>query len=51
MGVLGKNGAGKTTLINIITGYLDKDIGQVNIFGNKLDKNLNKIRKIVSLCP
>ena len=39
VGLLGENGAGKTTIMNIITGYLASDDGDVEINGlNILDK-------------
>lgn len=43
-GLLGPNGAGKTTLIRMINNILIPDEGGINIFGEKLNPNLqNKI--------
>lgn len=38
-GLLGPNGAGKTTLIKLITGLLAIEDGEIEIFGNSLEKN------------
>ena len=38
MGIIGPNGSGKTTLINLITGFVRKDNGQVFF----KDKNISK---------
>lgn len=37
-GLLGPSGSGKTTLINILTGQLKKDEGNVLIFGQQIEK-------------
>ncbi len=43
-GLLGPNGAGKTTLIRMINNILIPEEGEINIFGEKLNPNLqNKI--------
>lgn len=40
-GLLGPNGAGKTTTLSIITGALDADLGEVTLFGSRINlKNL-----------
>ena len=44
---LGVNGAGKSTTINILCGQLAKDGGRVEIDGNDLDKNVDKIKGIL----
>lgn len=43
--LLGCNGAGKTTALNILTGFLAPDEGQVLINGKNLSENLNELRK------
>jgi ABC-2 type transport system ATP-binding protein len=35
LGLLGPNGAGKTTMINILTGLVTKDDGEIRFFGKK----------------
>lgn len=47
VGLLGENGAGKTTIMNIITGYLASDDGDVEIHGlNILDKPIEAKRML-----
>lgn len=46
---LGVNGAGKSTTINILCGQLSKDGGRVEIDGNDLDKNVDKIKGILGV--
>jgi multidrug/hemolysin transport system ATP-binding protein len=41
---LGQNGAGKSTTINIITGALEKDEGEVKVDGLDIEKDLSKIK-------
>ncbi|MDP2643582.1 MAG: ABC transporter ATP-binding protein [Desulfobacterales bacterium] len=38
LGVIGPNGSGKTTLINLITGFIEKDAGQVIFKGRDITK-------------
>ena len=37
LGVIGPNGAGKTTLLNLITGYLRRDHGDIELDGKRID--------------
>jgi multidrug/hemolysin transport system ATP-binding protein len=46
---LGPNGAGKTTTIKIISTLLEKNNGDVEIFGLKLDKDNQEIRKKIGV--
>ncbi|QWC00325.1 ABC transporter ATP-binding protein [Mycoplasmatota bacterium] len=46
---LGPNGAGKTTTIKIISTLLEKNDGEVEIFGLKLDKDNRKIREKIGV--
>ncbi len=35
-GIIGPNGAGKTTLFNVITGFYPPDMGEIQLFGEKM---------------
>ena len=50
-GLLGLNGAGKTTLINVLSTVIKKDGGEVIANGINLDKEPEKIRKIINVSP
>lgn len=39
LGLIGPNGAGKTTLIQCLTGLLQKDSGEIRVFGRTNDPN------------
>ncbi|MBV4425497.1 ABC transporter ATP-binding protein [Clostridium tyrobutyricum] len=47
--LLGENGSGKTTLINILCTLLRPSSGKVMIMNESVDKNQEKIRKLISL--
>lgn len=47
--LVGPNGAGKTTFVNILCGFIKRNSGNVLIFGNDPDKNINFIRKKIGL--
>ncbi|MFB6145498.1 MAG: ABC transporter ATP-binding protein [Candidatus Nanohaloarchaea archaeon] len=44
-GIVGPNGAGKTTLVNILSGLLYKDSGNVKIFGKETRQNREELAK------
>lgn len=46
---LGPNGAGKTTTIRIISTLIEKNGGEVEIFGLKLDKDNQEIKKKIGV--
>jgi len=48
-GLLGPNGAGKTTTLEIIETLRDKTSGQVLVSGFSIDKDINKIKKIIGV--
>ncbi|HPY94116.1 MAG TPA: ABC transporter ATP-binding protein [Clostridia bacterium] len=50
-GLLGPNGAGKSSTINIITGLIKKDSGQVTIGGLDLDRELTKAKYLLGIVP
>ena len=49
--LLGPNGSGKTTLMRCITGFLEKDEGSVNIFGEEISDNRIKALKYIGYVP
>lgn len=50
-GFLGQNGAGKTTTMNILTGLIDYNSGEILIDSEKLDKKSNKLLKKIGYLP
>lgn len=50
-GLLGPNGAGKTTTINLITGLLLADSGNICVGGFNLPKDAAKARSLMGFCP
>ena len=49
--LLGPNGAGKTTAIGIICSLVSKSSGEVNIFGNNIDDDLEAAKSCIGLVP
>lgn len=50
-GLIGPNGAGKSTLINIMTGLLDANNGNITIGGFDVKKNPIKAKEFLGLVP
>jgi ABC-2 type transport system ATP-binding protein len=50
-GLIGPNGAGKSTLINIITGLLKANNGEVEIGGYSISKEQLKAKEFIGLVP
>lgn len=50
-GFIGPNGAGKTTTINMITGILNIDVGDILIDGNSIKRNSIKAKKRIGFVP
>jgi ABC-2 type transport system ATP-binding protein len=50
-GLLGPNGAGKTTTINLISGLLKPDGGEVYLQGQKLSPGEVGMRRRIGICP
>lgn len=50
-GLLGPNGAGKTTTINMITGMLRRDSGDLRVFGFDPQSQAKQVRKRTGLMP
>lgn len=50
-GLLGPNGAGKSTTINILTGLLKSNRGDIEIFGKSFNSNEMNIKRNVGVVP
>lgn len=50
LGFLGPNGAGKSTTINCLLGVVDKDEGEIRMFGRDLAKFRTQIMQNVNYC-
>ncbi|AEM79450.1 ABC transporter ATP-binding protein [Thermoanaerobacter wiegelii] len=50
-GLLGRNGAGKTTTMNILTGLIDYDEGEIYIDGKMLKRNNRKTLNKIGYLP
>ena len=50
MAILGHNGAGKTTTINMVTGILGPDEGDVIVNGKSIVYEIDQVRKDLGLC-
>lgn len=48
-GLLGPNGAGKTTTVNLITGMLEPDAGQVRVAGLDPVRDARQVRRLIGL--
>jgi len=50
-GILGPNGAGKTTFLNILMGLIIPDSGEVEIMGNKIEKDFDiNLKRRMNMC-
>ncbi|MEM1173566.1 MAG: ABC transporter ATP-binding protein [Pseudomonadota bacterium] len=49
--LLGPNGAGKTTAIGIISSLVNKSSGEIEIFGNSIDTELEAAKRCLGLVP
>jgi ABC-2 type transport system ATP-binding protein len=50
-GLLGPNAAGKSTLISILCGIMDHTSGDVEIFGNRMNRRLIDFKSEIGLVP
>ena len=48
-GFIGQNGAGKTTTINLILDIINRDDGEINLFGKPVDQNHAYVREDVGV--
>ena len=49
--LLGPNGAGKSTTIGIISSLVNKTEGEVKVFGNDIDKDIETAKSFIGLVP
>ena len=49
MGFVGENGAGKTTTIKAILNLINRDSGEIKIFGSKLEDNEKEIKENIGI--
>ena len=49
--LLGHNGAGKTTTISMISGFLHKTSGSINIHGLDSIVNKDEVKSLIGVCP
>lgn len=50
-GIFGPNGAGKTTLMSLMTGLLPYSSGSIQLLGNEIKTNRNKIKTLFGFVP
>lgn len=50
-GLMGRNGAGKTTLINILTGQIEPDSGELEVLGKDPIENPTEVRSKIGILP
>ena len=51
LGFLGPNGAGKTTTMKAITGYLETDLGDIEVGGVSVVQNPEEVKKFIGYLP
>ncbi|CAG8468063.1 989_t:CDS:2, partial [Scutellospora calospora] len=51
LALLGQNGAGKSTSMNILSGLTPATNGDALLYGYSVRNDMNKIRKIMGVCP
>lgn len=49
--LLGVNGAGKTTTFKSLTGEISATSGEVTVNGMDIQRNFDKVRKLIGYCP
>lgn len=50
-GLLGPNGAGKSTMMKLLTGIIDADQGDIELFGLNIRKELPAIHRLIGYVP
>ncbi|NIV39085.1 MAG: ATP-binding cassette domain-containing protein, partial [Anaerolineae bacterium] len=50
-GLLGPNGAGKTTTVNLLTGMLRRDAGEIRVLGYDPQTQARQVRQRIGYVP
>ncbi|MFB6174748.1 MAG: ABC transporter ATP-binding protein [Candidatus Nanohalobium sp.] len=51
VGILGANGAGKSTLVQVLTGQIDRNSGEVNVLGLDPEESPVELREKLGILP
>lgn len=49
--LLGHNGAGKTTTLSMLTGMLEQNEGEAEVFGFNIFDDMDRLRSMLGVCP
>lgn len=49
--LLGHNGAGKTTTLSMLTGMLEQNEGEAEVYGFNVFDDMDRLRSMLGVCP